>query len=129
MIVTLLDGNTVDSSSIVFDDRSYHFYIGATDITRDLRRVDKLELVPNFDVERDNIRASQEAHGKTLQEYVPLQTNAGVIFVDQITTDPLAAPLESVDSAVKKVLSSTGVKKILIVGIVVLAVVIYFKER
>lgn len=121
----LISNLTIPDSDVSFDPATYHFTQISTgkDITNDIRRIDKIRLVPDFDIERENFRLSDELGngadtGHTLG-LDPLQDNTAAIFAEQIITDPLAAPLESANNLAKKLLNSPAV--LLTAGVVILA--------
>jgi hypothetical protein len=63
MIITLLDGTTVDSTHVTFDPGSYHFYADTIDITDQLYQSDKVTLGGSaYDKKTDNIRLSNQVH-------------------------------------------------------------------
>ena len=135
MQITLISGRKIDSSAILFDGSNYHFSIEETgeDITNDIRRADKLTLVPGFDIERDLRRASVEKPASgggrtaTSQDLDPLDESTARIFGKQIVTDPFSAPLESANNLAQKFFSLPGLQKVLIVG--ALAAVLYIAVK
>ena len=58
-----------------------------------------------------------------------LDDSTASIFIDQLLTDPLAAPLDALDSAVKKVFDSNGIKTILLVAVVAVVLVVAVKSQ
>jgi len=59
--VILLNGQPQPSDEIHFDSTTYHFTNDdGADITNLITRADKLDLVPGFDIDKDNIRLSRE---------------------------------------------------------------------
>lgn len=61
----------------------------------------------------------------TIRNGGALETSTTAIFIDQLITDPLAAPLDALDSGVSKLFESSGVKSLLTIAIVgILAFVI-----
>ena len=125
----LLDGRTVVDTAVSFDPVSYHFFLGGEDITDQIRRTDKLRIVPNFNVERENIRLSEERGAQAGLGNEPLNDSTGSIFVDQIVNDPLAAPMESFNRQVEKLFALPGFKKLLVVGGIVAVVVLVVKLK
>lgn len=125
--ITLIDGRTVSRDNIRFEPSSQRFYLevpGLTseDITSDVYRADK-NTFSGFDVELDNIRLSNErATGviNTGEIPGPLNDSTASIFLQQITTDPLAAPLETLDNTAKQIFGSFGIQTILIVAAIAL---------
>ena len=135
-MIKTISGRTVDERDLAFNARTYHFSLISTgeDVTDDIYRRDKLALVPDFDERQENYRLSVEkpasGGGRTATEsdLRDLDESTGSIFADQVTSDPLAAPLEAVDKAVKQVLSSSGIKTILILAALGIGAAIYLKK-
>lgn len=122
-MITLLDGRQIDPASVNFDTSTYHFYYGGEDITNLIRRADKIATWPNFDMTVDNNRIFNEdvaAQGNANLGAVQNilggvdATSTGQVgststfgnFYNQITTDPLNAPLASADNLLKNSLAS-----------------------
>lgn len=125
-MITLLDGRQVALSNISFDSDTYHFTLIDTgeDVTNLISRADKLANWPDFDPTIDNTRASNEASGGT-GPVAPLNTSTASIFTNQILTDPLAAPISALNSAVAELSASSGIQKIgLILGLGLAAIVL-----
>lgn len=62
----------------------------------------------------------------TVKNGAPLEDSTSSILIDQLITDPLAAPLEAADKATKQIFASTTGKvvvAVVIVGIVVVLAV------
>lgn len=122
-------GYAVDQIS--FDSDTYHFTYGdaEADITSDITRADKLLLVPDFDVTKENYRLSNEKRTGlgAPGSLEPLETSTAKIFVDQVTTDPLAAPLDTLNKTFDKLIAAPGVRKLALVGL--LGLTIYFVLR
>ncbi len=133
MQIQLLDGRQVDSSNVFFDDSNYSFKLGGTgeDITRLIRSVDK-QSFSGFDQAKYNeivyVQHYQQTHNGALPANVG-STSTWSNFVTQITTEPFAAPLATLDSTVSQILGSSGIKTLLIAGAVLLAVVLIVKTR
>jgi hypothetical protein len=136
-MITLLDGRQIDEADFAFDPRLYHFSLFSTgeDVTNEIRRADKLRLVPGFDVEKELYRLSVEkpfsgGGNRTASEgeLEPRETNTAKILADQLFNDPLGAPLETLDAGVKKVFESSGVRALLIVAALGIAAAIYLKK-
>lgn len=123
------DGNNYDVKLISFDPDTYHFTYGDSekDISNVLYSKDKQLLVPNFDLQLENNRRASENGDYKPGGVQPLETNTGTILVDQLTTDPLAAPLEALNSGFDKIVANSGVRKIALLGF--LALGIYFVLR
>src|SRR5687767_8847895 len=102
MIVTLLDGRTVDSRDLSLNRVTYHVtYLGTEDVTRLMRQNDKAAVFSSFDRSRDNIRASDE--DRQAQGLAPIRHGSTSLlgnFTTQILTDPLAAPLQFADEKI-----------------------------
>lgn len=127
MILTLLSGNQIDSQNVNLDRRTYHVFVQGSDITDDLTHAQKLSLFSDFDVEKENNRIHNERGSGTKYTLEPLETNTGKIFIDQITTDPLEAPLETLSNTVNKIVGNSGVKKIALIAVV--GIVLYLVLR
>ncbi len=122
--LTLTNGESVLVDAIDFNATTYLFKIGNRDITNLIRRADKNYYFPEFDPLRDNIRLST-GNATTAQ----LETSTGRIFLEQITTDPLDAPLDAFDAAVDKVIGSSGIQTVLIVGFIGLGLLLVVKLK
>lgn len=122
--ITLLDGRSVQVSNIFFNPDNYHFTLSPTgeDITNKIRRSDKLSNWNNFDPETDNIRLST---GNSNTE--PLNESTTSIFVDQITSDPLSAPLETLNNVIDKVIAAPAIKKLAIGAAIGLGIYLIIK--
>jgi len=101
MTIELLDGSTVDTDFLRFDEEHYHFYLGsggnAQDLTDLIRRADKLAIVEDFDVEKENERIYVEKYWREHKELPPEIGSDSVWwnFTEQILTDPLDAPFKA----------------------------------
>lgn len=127
-----IDGGAYDVSQIQFDPETYHFFYGPTerDITNDILRSDKLLLVPEFDVRTENFRLSNEKRTGTgtpgsLQ---PLEESTGKIFLEQVTTEPLKAPLETLTRTVDELIANGGLRKLALLAGVGVAVYLLIKH-
>ena len=122
MTIALLDGMSVDSKDIRFDSQNYHFFVGDNDITELIRRADKRALVPGFDDDIENRRVyAERVFTPDVQGDQPApigSTSTWGNFWNQVTTDPLDAPLDALDAGVKKLVASSGVQKIVIVAVI-----------
>lgn len=135
-MITLLDGRSVAEDDFAFEERIYHFTLFSTgeDVTNLVRRSDKLALVPGFDVDKENWRLSVEkpatggGRPANPSDLEPLPTSTAGIFADQILNDPIGATLETLDAGVNKLVSSSGVRTIAVVAVLVIAAAIYFKK-
>jgi hypothetical protein len=133
MMIQLLDGRQVDGSNVFFDDSNYSFKLGGTgeDITRLIRAVDK-QTFSGFDQTVYNeivyVQGYQRTHNGQLPPNVG-STSTWANFVNQLVTDPLAAPLDTLDSTVSQIFSSSGVKTLLIAVALILAVVLVAKNK
>lgn len=79
-------------------------------------------------------RAAATGNRDTLAEAIAyvrngaaLETSTGVIFLDQVLTDPLAAPIDALNKGVKQLFDSSGVKSLLTVAVVAVVVVLVVK--
>jgi hypothetical protein len=128
--LTLLDSRSVDMSEIYFDPNTYHFSDTATgeDLTNLIRRADKQDNWPAFDPYTDNQRIFNETRKGGSGPLGDLQTNSGVIFAEQLLTDPLAAPLDALTKGVKEILANPGFKTLLVVGVLLFGAYVVLKE-
>jgi hypothetical protein len=145
-MVTLLppDGRTLSEDEFFFDPETYHFTLANDeDVTNLIRQADKIRMIPDFDQNEDLRRLSAEraARGGTsaVNSGAPtpmgpasreeLDESTASIFVGQILHDPLAAPIQTLDSTVDQVFASSGVKKLVVVAALIVAAAIYFKNN
>jgi hypothetical protein len=124
--ITLSDGTIVPVDSINFDSDTYHFYLNSQDITNLISRADKIANWTAFDPSVDNTRLSNERTGGT-GPVDNLPTNTTGIFIDQILTDPLAAPADAISGAIDSVKKSfqSPVTWLVVGGIAVVLLVLY----
>lgn len=130
-MIRLIDGTTVDPNQIYFDTVSYHFTLNGQDITANITRADKIANWPTFDPSVDNTRLYSESRGGS-GPIADLDTSTLDIFTQQVLTDPLAAPLDALNSGVNKVLASSGVQKIgLVLGVTaaVITILLVLKRK
>jgi hypothetical protein len=116
----------INEAELTFNPDNYHFAFRGQDVTNLISRADKIRLVPDFDIDRENYRLSSEL-GAGGYGQDALNESVGGIFVDQMLTDPLGAPLEALDAGVKKLLDSTGVR-ILLIGVTIVAMVVILNK-
>lgn len=112
--VTLSDGRKVSTSDIAWDRNTYHFTVNGEDVTNLLKQADKAANYPGFDRAKDNLRAYNEAYQRRTGQ-VPQPTGSTSTlynFAQQILTDPISAPLESLDRTVEQAKKSTGIQTI-----------------
>ncbi len=96
-MVALINGGVVDENSLIFSEKSYNVFDAFTgeNLTNEIRQSDKVRLFPGFDRARDNERSFVENYVKKNGK-LPLPTGStsiAVNFWQQITTDPLQAPI------------------------------------
>lgn len=119
-LITLLDNRTVDTDNVSFNRDIYHFRLNDTgeDITAKIRRRDKENNWTGFDATKDNERLYVENYVLEHGVLPPTvgSTSTWAVLANQLLTDPLGAPLEAADAAWEQVVSSTGVKGLLLVG-------------
>lgn len=126
--LNLLDGRIIDDSELVFDPTTYKVThsVDGENLTNNIRQSDKARLIDGFDRAIDNERAFAEKwfreHGT--QPPPPGSTSTMLIFLKQIATEPLQAPLESFNNQVDKAVKANPYVK-LALGIAIAAVVIY----
>lgn len=120
MIVTLLDGRTVNSDELTFQPETYHVFWNGEDVTNNMRQYDKRQVFPDFDQSVDNERAYAEQYFRQHGTQPP-PTGSSSTFVNfwqQISTNPLQAPLETLDATFAQVTGNKTIKTVLwIVGI------------
>lgn len=125
---TLIDGTVVNSSDVVFTPPYEFALTDGTDITENMFTKDKL-LYDNFDLTAYNnylyTQKYESTHGGS-QPPALGSTSTLSNFVTDVTTDPLAAPLNALDSGVKQVIGSTGIQTIVIIAVAGIAAVILF---
>lgn len=131
-MITLSDGRQVSLGNIAFDTSTYHFTLIDTgeDVTNLISRADKNANWPDFDPTVDNTRASNEAAGGS-GPVAPLDDSTASIFANQILTDPLAAPINSLkgelNSVVNDITGGSTVGKVALAAGVLLAVAVIVK--
>lgn len=126
MQITLLNGSTVDTDAIVFDKETYQFYLGSENLTNLIRIVDKRRF-NGFDDTTEYQRIYNLSHPDA-----PQTGPQGIWanFWQQITTDPLDAPVELLQEKVGGALdSTTGKIALALVAIGVLAVLVAFHRK
>lgn len=129
--ITMLDGRRIDSDDLTFDRESMRFSLSGIDVTNNIKQADKVANFPGFDRAKDNERAYVEAYVKSRGQVPPStgSTSTLGIFTKQITTEPLAAPLESLDKTVGQIARSSGVQTIIITAIIGYGLYLYFQSR
>lgn len=123
-MITLLDGRQVDPANIVFDPNSYHFTLNSEDVTALISRADKIANWPDFDPTVDNTRLSNQAQNGVNLPQPDLNTDTALIFANQILTDPLAAPLQSLRNEINSVFATTSGKVLIIGGLIIIGLLI-----
>lgn len=123
MNITLISGRVVDTEVIEFDPATHLFTLNGQDITDDIKRNDKRKFV-GFSDEAENLRWFKKNNPNAPDTS---STSTLGLFWDQITTDPLDAPLDALDAGVNKILGNTSVK--IILGVVAVGVVAYIFYR
>lgn len=129
--ITLLDGTSVPVASIVFDPTTYHFFLNSQDVTDLISRADKIANWSGFDPTVDNTRlANLQTSGNDVPEE-NLPTNVTGILVNQLLTDPLAAPANAISSGIASIKSSfqSPVTWLVVGGIAVVLLVLYGPKR
>lgn len=130
-MITLIDGRIVDENSVEFNSGTYHFLLNGEDITDNIYRKDK-ENFYGFDATKDNERIYQEkyalAHGGKSAPPVGSTSTLGN-FWDQMTSDPLQAPIETLNHTVAKITGSSGVRTLTIAAVVVVVVILFVKIK
>lgn len=119
MDIQLLNGTTVDTDAINFDKSTYQFYLGSENLTDLIRRIDKRRF-SGFDDTTENLRVYKLAHPDAMDTG---PTTIWGNFWNQISTDPLEAPVELLERKVGGALDSTT-GKIAIVLVVIGAIAV-----
>jgi hypothetical protein len=129
--LTFTDGSTADVGDITFDQSSYHFTYYNKDVTNLLTQAQKAAGWKSFDRAKDNLRAYNEAKLAQTGSVPPPTGSSSTIrlFAEQLFTDPLGAPLESLDRKVGQIAKSTGVQTLIITGIIGYGLFLYFQSR
>lgn len=130
--IRLISGASATSSQIEFNPGNYHWTLNGYDITNDIKRADKLRMVPDFDIERENRRLSSEAPASNTPSGAgtdPLTESTLGIFTDQIFHDPLGAPLATLDKGIGQLVGSSGIQTIVIVGVLALVGYMMFQKE
>ena len=84
--VVLLNGMPVASDEIQFNPTTYHFTtVDGADITDLISRADKMQLVPNFDITKDNYRLSNESYRNRPAPYTDLTGGSTAILGPALT--------------------------------------------
>ncbi len=128
MLITLINGTQLESDTLTFDPDTYHFTVNGINITDDIRRVDKVALIPDFDVEKENARLFNEKRGGT-GPAAPLDDSTSSILGHQLATDPLGAPLAALDKGVSQLVNSKGLQVTLIAGVVILVAFLFIEKK
>lgn len=96
-MTTLISGGEISDNFLIFDASTYHVFDAATgeDLTYEIKQGDKVRLFDNFDRATDNERAYVEKYKRDNGTAPPPvgSTSTFVHFWNQITTDPLQAPI------------------------------------
>lgn len=95
--LTLLNGSQVDEQDLVFNEKDYNVFDAFTgeNYTNLIRQSDKVRIFPGFDRAKDNERSFVENYVRQNGKQ-PLPTGSTSIaynFWQQVTTDPLKAPI------------------------------------
>lgn len=123
MNITLISGRVVDTDNIAFDVPTHLFTLDGQDITDDIKRNDKRKFV-GFSDEQENLRWFKKNNPNAPETG---STSTLGLFWDQITTDPLDAPLDALDSGIQNILGRTSTKIILGTAAVVVAAYIFYR--
>jgi len=132
MTITLLDGRMIESETLAFDPETYHFTLSAEDVTDLIRRADKLAIIPYFDADIENNRIFAENWARTHggQQPAPIgSTSTWSNFWQQITTDPLAAPLETLNRGLNQLFTAPAAVKLALLAGVGLVVWLALRRR
>lgn len=127
----LINGGTVDDSELTYDQQASRVYWKGQDVSNQISQNEKIRLFPDYDQRQDAFRASDDARIRRNQKPLggELDESTGSVLIDQIENDGvLAAPLETLDRTVSQVFSSTGIKTLIVAGVLVLAAVVYLRK-
>jgi hypothetical protein len=119
MLITLHDGRQVDTGDILFDPASlqsqtppvFTFIPTGENLDNQIRGPDMLDF-PGFDQTAwNNYRYTLTYESQHSGQAPPPIGSTSTLgnFVDQVTTNPLQAPIESLNAGVKQIFSSSGV--------------------
>jgi hypothetical protein len=128
MIITLLDGRTIPAANISFNPDNQRAYLNATgeDLTRLIRQADKRNFA-GFDQSLTNELFFKEAHPDAPEVG---STSVTRNFIDQIITDPLAAPADAAAGAVAAVKGAvTSQTGMIVVGVIILGLLVWILPR
>lgn len=132
MDITLLDGRIVDTANIFFDDSDYSFKLGGTaeNITTLIRASDK-QTFPGFDQTKYNDIVYVQHYFQLHGTYPPDigSTSVWANFVQQIATNPLQAPLDSLNAGISQITGADAFKKILIAGLIGFGLLLLVKSE
>jgi hypothetical protein len=123
-MITLLDGRQIAIETIYFNPADYSFTSSAGENLTDLIRIADKDKFSGFDRSKWFTIVSNRKNG------LPDNATAGSTsilgnFVEQITTDPLAAPLDALNTGINKLFTAPGfIKAGLIVGAILVVYVI-----
>lgn len=128
----LLDGRTIQKSDVFFDAANYRFQLSPSgeDITTLLKQADK-RLFNGFDVVKYNEIVYAQHYYKQHGTW-PNATGSTSIFtnfVNQLATEPLAAPLAALDAGVKQLFDSAGFKTIAIGATILIVALLVIKLK
>jgi hypothetical protein len=117
-------------NQIAFDPETYLFAYGDSqqNITDEIYSKDKQLLVPDFDLATENYRRASANGDYKPGGIQPLETSTAKILVEQLTTDPLAAPLASLNNTFDKLVAAPGVRKFALLGFLGLAIYFVLRE-
>lgn len=122
MLINLLDGRQADTEVIDFDSGSYHFALNGEDVTNQIKQADKRKFY-GFDVARDDDRIYVETYMHNHGGKAPPEVGSDSFITNlynQLTTRPLQAPLDDLNTFVKEnvgdILASSGLQTIVLIG-------------
>lgn len=122
--VTLLDGRILPVQDIRLEPDQWNFtrVSSGERLTYEMRQQDKRQF-QDFDV----VKSNDEIYKEVNQEQSnPGSTNVTSLFIQQLATDPLAAPADAVSAVAARVDSITSSPVFIIVGGLVLAGLVVF---
>lgn len=126
MLVDLLDGRSIESSNLRLNEDNYSVSIVSTgeDVTNNLRQNDKAQIFAGFDRAKDNLRSYVEQYRREHNGATPAPTGDTSLwgnFWTQITTEPLRAPLDALNTATDSIFENNTVRVLTGVALIIAA--------
>ena len=134
MIITLLDGRTEDTGNVFFDPATYVFkdIASGEDLSNLIRFADKSNF-PGWDAAKQLAFTSNNSQGiaNTPENTLTPGETPGTLsnFWTQLTTDPLAAPLDSLNKGIDKLVQAPAILKVGVAAVVVIGIVLILRSK